>query len=812
MNHSIRQSFNHSLILLVLLFLFSSLGQAQNLDAIKQQSGLSEEELKAKAAAAGYTPEDMYKLQRSTAIKDSAVKSAAEQNKIIVTPPQAPKSSNFAVPDFAGREGAEGLQAFGYNVFNYAATSFEPSGNVPTPTNYVVGPGDEIVVTLWGETQLVHNVTVSKNGDIVIPNVGLVNVNGLTIKELRAKLFSVLSGAYSSLKSSDVNAKTRLDVSTGKLRSVKVYVLGEVNTPGGYSLPALSTSFTALYYSGGPTINGSLRNVQVMRGGKIIGEVDLYEYLSTGNKTKDVKLEDEDIVFIPPVGKRVAVNGNAFRTAIYEMKNDEKLSDLLNYAGGLKFTAYFDRVHVERIIPFAQRKNYENNVLSIDLNFGSADELIKSNYQLENGDVVQIRGVNTLPENRVSISGYVKKPGVYELTTPGMTIKDLIIKADSLQKEAFLDKGLLIRTLPSEKKEIFSFNVTLALQGESGNNFPLMNRDEVRISNQQTYFPARSVEIVGAVKNPGTFTRFENMTLTKLMTLAGGVTDAATTRNIEITRMDTSKVGVFSKRFTADLPNEYWKLDPDKDFMLKDYDRVLVKTDPLKEFNRTVTISGEVNYPGSYTILREGEKLSNFIKRSGGLKETAYTKGISIVRDQKLWEDSFFPIADSIIFRNQSIALFNPALISGLSKRVPIEWDEVIADSNSVYNIVLWPGDQLVVPRDPQIVNVVGDVGIPSSVPYKSGKKLSYYIDQAGKYKLTSAKGEEIVILPNGKIWNRSGFFLIPDPPIESGSRIIVPTLVEYDNTSAWAVVRDIMTGLSSAIVVILSVWQLSKL
>jgi protein involved in polysaccharide export with SLBB domain len=775
-----------------------------------KDSGMTEEELRKKAESAGYTAEDLGKLQQASAQKEAATQSAADQQKVIVTPPSPQRNQSFGVAEFQGREGAENLQAFGYNVFNYSVTTFEPSLNVPVPTNYVVGPGDEIVISLWGETQLVHNLTVSKNGDIYIPNVGLVAVNGLTLKELKSKLFVVLSNVYASLKPGDVEASTKLDVTTGKLRSVKVYVLGEVNTPGGYTLPAMSSSFTALYYCGGPTLNGSLRNVQVMRGGKNIATIDLYDYLITGSKSKDVRLEDEDIIYVPPVGKRVAIGGNAFRPAIYELKKDEKLSDLLKYTGGLKFTAYFDRVHVERIIPFDQRKSYANNILSLDIRFKNVEELLKSNYALENGDVVTIAGVNSLPENRVSITGYVKKPGVYELKE-GMKISDLIFKADSLLKEAFTEKGILIRTLPSEKKQILNFNVELALKGDHENNYPLMNRDEIRIYNQENFFPTHSVEISGEVKNPGVYTRFSNMSLSELIILAGGITERALTKDIEITRLDTVNTEVYAQKYIYDLPKDYWKAANSHDFYLKDFDRVLIKPDPNKNFAQTISVTGEVKNPGVYTILYEGEKLCSFLKRAGGFRKTAFTKGIYIQRKDGLFQKSGVKdLPDSILIKNKVTAIFDRSVLSEYSNRIPIEWEDLSTDTNSVYNLKLLPGDMIVVPKDPQTITVLGDVGLPSFVPYKHGAKPDYYIRQAGGYTQTSSEGDEIVIGPNGKKWESSGFFLISDPEVTSGSTIIVPSEVKYES-DAWPFIRDVFTVLSSTAVVILTVINLTK-
>ena len=788
---------------------------AQSLDDLQKKvkaSGLSEDELKKKAEAAGYTIEDYNKLQEAASKKEAATASTATQEKVIVTPPNVQRNTASTVPEFAGREGAAGLEAFGYKIFNYSPSTFEPSLNVPVPTSYVVGPGDEIVITLWGETQIVHNLTVSKNGDIYIPNVGLVPVNGLSLNEVRTKVFNALSKVYSSLKSSDVEAKTKLDVSTGKLRSVKVYVLGEVNTPGGYTLPSLSTSFTALYYCGGPTVNGSLRNVKIMRGGKIISEIDLYEYLITGNKSKDVRLEDEDIIFVPPVGKRVAITGNAFRPAVYELKENEKLNDLLNYAGGLKFTAFFDRVHIERIIPFAQRKFYANNILSLDLNFKTVNELTNDKYPLENGDVVTIPGINSLPENRVTITGFVKKPGVYELPTSGMHIKDLIFKADSLTKDAFLDNAILIRTLPSEKKEIYNFNVSLALKGDSGNNLPLLNRDEIRIFNQETFFPTRSIEISGEVKKPGVYTRFLNMTVSELITLAGGLTDKATSKNIEVARLDTTNANIYSQKFSIDLPEEYWKVSNSADFVLKDYDRVLVKPDPLKNFSQVVSVTGEVNFPGSYTILYQGEKLTDFIKRSGGFKKTAYVKGIFVRRGNPLFSTlTSIKLPDSLKLKYNYSALYDKTSFDNLfAGMIPIDWEELKDNGNNIYDLTLFPGDVIVVPKDPMVINVLGEVGIPSSVPYKKGAGLSYYIKQAGGYTMNSADGDEIVMQPNGAKWNSSGWFFIPNDDIDSGATIFVPDRINK-SSDVWPIIRDIVSVAGSAAIIVLTAKNLTK-
>lgn len=798
----------------VLIFVSVVIAQSQSqLEELKKlvDDGASEEVLKEKATAMGLTFEDYLKAEEASKNKEAVIKESEGQTDVIVTPKKN-QNRNYKVVDFNNRVNANELDAFGYNMFSYAPATFEPSLHVPVPKSYIVGPGDEIVITLWGETQLVHNVTVSKEGDVYIPNVGLVSVNGLSLQEVKQKLFNSLSQVYSSLsKDYDKEGGTRLDVSTGKLRSVKIFVLGETQTPGGYTFPALSTVFTALYYSGGPNINGTLRNIKVIRDGKEIATIDLYEYLLEGKSSSDVNLVDSDVIFIPKVGKRVAITGNVFKPAIYELKEGENLGDLLNYSKGLDNTAYFERVSVERVLPFAQRKSEQKNIINLDLTFDSREDLLSSQFKLYDGDVVTIRGINLEPRNRVSISGLVYKPGVYELVNSSMTIKDLINAADGLRDEAFFETAFLIRTLPTEKKEIYKFNIEKALEGDPEHNLYLENRDEVRIFQLEDFFPTRSVEISGAVKNPGFYSRSKYLTVSDLIVLAGGLTEFATTKDIEITRIDSTSIEVLSTKFNIDLPKDYWNLPAEDEFLLRDYDRVLIKTDPNLEPQRKVQISGEVNYPGSYSLLNKNDKVYNLLNRAGGFTSSAYLKGIYLERDDpQVLSSARVKIPDSLLFRNQIDYMFDTDLLNRYSARIPIEWEEISRDTNSVYNIQLKPDDRIVVPEDPKVVKVLGDVGIPSNVPFREGKSVSYYIEQAGGYTATSARGKEIVIQANGRKLEESGWFFIPDESVESGGVIIVPSEIEY-KSDAWPLIRDIVSIVSSTAVLILTVINLTN-
>jgi protein involved in polysaccharide export with SLBB domain len=403
-------------------------------------------------------------------------------------------------------------------------------------------------------------------------------------------------------------------------------------------------------------------------------------------------------------------------------------------------------------------------------------------------------------------------PGVYQLTNGLMTVRDLVFKADSTFPEAFLSKATLIRILPNEKKEIITFDLSKAIAGDPYNNLVLQNRDEVTVYTEETFHPTKNVEIAGAVRNPGSFTRYQNMTLSELIILAGGLTDAATTKEIEITRLDTLSTEIYAQKFSVNLPKEYWIKNKHDDFFLQDFDRVLVKNDPAKTYENNISIQGEVQFPGSYTILYEGEKITDFLSRAGGFKNAAYKEGIYVKRETRILNRiESVEFSDSLRKNYFDKPIYDREnFTKEFSNRIPIRWDEIEEDHSSEYNLQLQPGDVVVVPKNPDVVYVAGEVGIPSSVPYKKGASLSYYIKQAGGYLKNSAEGEEIVVQPNGKKWETSGWFFISNDEIESGATILVPSMIE-SNSDSWPVIRDIVTVVSSAAVLVLTVTNLTK-
>jgi protein involved in polysaccharide export with SLBB domain len=795
------------LTLIVLATTISITGQSVKDQMIKKKAselGISEDELRKKAGEMGYDVSGASDAEAAKTVVPVTVKQE-------VTAPQK-SISNYKVPEFSGRSD---LNAFGYSIFNYSPSTFEPGLNVPVPKNYVIGPGDEIVISLWGETQMVKNFIVSKEGTIYLQEAGMVNVVGLTLEEVKSKLFKVLSKTYASLKSKKSNERTFMEVTTGALRTVKVFCLGEIVRPGGYSLPSLSTAFTALYYSGGPKISGSLRNVKVIRDGEAVAVLDLYEYLSSGVKSNDISLQEGDVVYVERVGKRVALGGSVFKPAIYELKPDEKFNDLINYAGGINFNTYTDRVSVTRVIPFDQRDLYEKNIIKIDLNFPTKEQLLESNFEFQDGDVVSLFSVNSLMENAVAITGAVKKPGSYELTT-GMRISDLVLKADSLKEEVFVEQAVLYRTLPTLKKEMFTFNLQKALANDPAHNLKLENEDEVQIFVHERFFPTRSVQIYGQVNNPGTFSRMEGMTLKDLITIAGGFTFTASLANVELSRLDTTSIEKYYNTFNLKFDEDYWTSETGEDFLLQDFDRVSIKSDPKKKSSDVIKISGEVTYPGSYAILEEGERITNFIERAGGFLNTAYLPGIYVKRTNNYKTgnvgNQLKMLADSMSLAGGAtieVSYYDRVFLSQFSNRIPLEWEEIEDDKNSIYNLRLQPGDEIVVPDDDGVIYISGEVGVESIVPYKEGEDLDYYITQAGGYTSNSSEGRVVVMLPNGKKWESGGLFS-SDDDILSGSKIFVPTEVSVA-FNHWEVIRDITSIIASAALLVLTIENIAK-
>jgi protein involved in polysaccharide export with SLBB domain len=676
------------------------------------------------------------------------------------------------VPGFHGRRGVDSLvQPFGYALFHFPPSTFTPSVTVATPPSYVLGAGDEVVITVWGETQLYHRLQVNREGNVYVPDVGPVMAQGQSMAQFRERLVRRMSTVYSSLTGRAGKASAFLDVSLGQLKTIQVLVLGEVQKPGGYGLTSMSTVLHALYLAGGPNSGGTLRNVQVMRNGETLPGIDLYSYILRGDRSADVPLLDGDIVFVKPVNRRAAIVGLVQRPAIYELRDEEHLGDLVRLAGGLRFDAYVDRLHIERVVPFERRHEYDRDILDFDAKFDNIASLLSSPLPLENGDIVTVYGLQLRYQNRVVIEGSVNKPGPFELR-PGMRVADLIRAADSLRLSTFSERGTLFRTLPNLRKRVYGFNLRLALSGDEQHNLQLMNEDSVVVYADSQFSPRHTVKVFGAVRNPGEYPRLDTMHIADLVVMAGGLAEAASVEGWELSRRDTTDLRTYAQLIKINSQKEYWQEGIPDDLTLRDFDVLFVPFNPKISQQKFVRISGYVLFPGVYSIRSEGERLAEIFSRAGGLRPGAYLEG-------------------SRLFRK-----FNNA---GL---IPLDFRNAIEDITSRDNIVVYDGDSIHVAFTEDVVYVSGEVYVPSPVLFEEGKGLSYYIRQAGGYKEEAEESNTVVFLPGGKKWEHGD--ILP------GSSILVPRKIEKPDT-VLPIIRDLATILVSLAALTVAVIQVTK-
>ena len=753
-------------------------------DSKIKEAGMTREQATQKAKEYGISLEDYMSRQGGAELPKAGEQETPQeltpeetQKKVDIS--KKPVQEIISIPGFSGRTGiSQVVQPYGYNIFQYPGTTFEPVVNVATPPTYLLGVGDEVVVTVWGETRLNYTLVINKEGNVVVPDVGPVGAIGNTIQQLREKLLKRMTAAYSGLRNGAADASTSMDISLGKLKTLQVFVLGEVIRPGGYSLSSLSTIMHALYLSGGPTVGGSLREVQLKRDGKVFKTLDVYDYLTKADNSKDARLQDGDIILIKPVGKRVALLGNLFRPGIYELRPTEKLKDVIAISGGMLFDTYFNRVHIERIIPFEQRISYQKNVMDIDLRFQAIDDLIKSATELQDGDIVSFYKINDFFQNRVSINGNVKKPGVYELKD-GMKVKDLIVKSDSLIGVTF-SRGFIFRITPDQRREIVPFDPNKAFEEDPAHNFPLENEDEVIVYKTSLFHPTRYVDIAGEVRKPGRYPRDEKMTLSDLIVLASGLTENAYVDSIEISRLDTLSIKDYTIAKKVNITKSYWENGNGLSIPLADLDFVFVPRDPKIADVRLITINGLVKFPGVYPLSFGGERLADIIDRAGGLLEGAYLEGSTYTRKGKA------------------------------AGKISLDLKKAYENRNSSDNVLVNGGDEIMIWWKDDIVYMSGEFFVPRPVLYKQGASIDYYISQAGGFTENAYESAVAVFLPSGKKWEPSWGFL-PDPEILPGSVIIAQKKVDKPDT-IMPYIRDIVSIVSSLATVTVSVIAISRI
>ncbi|MFN3740311.1 MAG: SLBB domain-containing protein [Thermodesulfovibrionales bacterium] len=692
------------------------------------------------------------------------------------------------------------IRQFGYDLFRQPPSTFAPVERVPVSPDYVIGPGDEIRIAVWGKIDGQWSVVVDRDGNISIPKLGVLGVTGLTFKELKELIYKEFSKYYTGFE---------MNVSMGTLRTIRVYVVGNAQRPGAYTVSSLATLVNALFEAGGPSKTGTMRDIQVKRNGKTIVNFDMYDLLLKGDKTKDIRLMPEDVIFIPPVGPLVGIAGNVKKPAIYELKEETRLKDLFSMAGGLKASAYLQRIQVERI--------FQNEVkIILDTDFKDLDK--EKDIILKDGDIVKVFPIINVIINAVTLQGNVTKPGLYQWFE-GMRVSDVIKDPlKDLLPETYFELSLIERYIPPDyHREIIFFNLGKALFERDRNEDKLLQPyDRLTVYQKWDFIDRPMVRITGAIHKPDRYELRENMKISDLVKLAGGLKYYAYLKDVELTRVTPTPSGPLTKKILIDLEKAL-KGDPEQDIPLQQDDYLFVRTIPEWELYRQVSITGEVEFPGIYTI-KKGERLSSLIERAGGFTDKAYLRGAIFTRPsvKELQQRQINEMIDRLERELLSVSSASVAtattpeeakmfqaeaeqkrqFIQRLRQvralgRMVVRLDEPEKLKDTVYDIELEDGDSIHIPQMPSTVQVIGSVYNQTAFVWDKEKDYPDYIELAGGFTENANKSDLYILKVDGSAvkpgkgffgirWNRAlKRWEVGGSEIEPGDTIVVPERLE---------------------------------
>lgn len=652
---------------------------------------------------------------------------------------------------------------FGRNIFNIDKLTFQPNLNMATPENYRLGPGDEVIVDVWGASQNTMRLEISPDGYVNITNLGPVYLNNMTIKDARQLLKQELGKIYA-------DSANNIQVTLGNIRTIQVNVMGEVRAPGTYALSSLSTVFHALYASGGVSDIGSLRNVQVARGGKTIARLDVYEYIMKGLIQDDIRLQDGDVVIVPTYDELVKITGKVKRPMFYEMKNGESVATLLKYAGGFSSDAYKKSIRVLR------KDGKEFSVKTVD-------DIDYSAFKLIDGDVVTVDSILNRFNNRLEVKGAVYHPGVFELSGSLNTVRQLVEKADGLLGDAFTGRAVLYRERENLTKEVLPVDIEGILKGTSP-DIALQKNDILYIPSIHDLQDMGKVTISGEVNKPGSYTYADHMSLEDLVITAGGLKESASLVRVDVSRRirdpkGTTEPDMIGQNFSFGLKDGF-VVDGEAGFELQPYDQVFVRRSPSYNEQVNVTVDGEVLYRGEYTLSTKSERLSSLIQRAGGVSRYAYVRGAKLRRVAN--EEELCRMEDVVKMVRREIG---ETLATSLGLKVDstftvgIDLEAALANPGGDADLVLREGDVLTVPEYNNTVKVNGAVMMPNTVSYAAGKSVKYYLSQAGGYSANAKKSQKFIIYMNGQVAEVKGS---GKKQIEAGCEIVVPNKTKKFN------------------------------
>ena len=675
----------------------------------------------------------------------------------------------------SGTTEVQGKKVFGHDIFNQRLLSFEPNMNIATPRDYVLGAGDQVIVDIYGGSQKSLSLTVSPEGSVTVPGYGPIQLGGLSVSAAQSRLRSTLGARYSS---------SELRLTVGQTRSILVNVMGEVRTPGTYHLSAFASVFHALYRAGGISDLGTLRNIRVIRGGRTVATIDVYDYILNGRLSGNILLKEDDVIQVQPYENLVGISGNVKRPMFYELRKNETLSTLIGFAGGFTSDAHRKSVRVVR---------EEGDLYSVY----NVDEFEQTTFKMSDGDAVNVEGMLNRFENMAEVKGAVFRPGQYRLGQQVTTVRTLIEQADGLTEDAFTARAVLHRLKADRTLQVIPVDVAGIMSGMVP-DIPLKNEDVLFIPTQTDLLQRRTLTIVGEVMAPGEYQFADNTTLEDLIMQAGGLTDAASVAKVDVSRRivdpkATVASSELAKTYTFSLKDGF-VIDGTQGFLLEPYDIVQVRRSPGYHTPRSVSIEGEVTFEGSYTLEKKKQRLSDLVKLAGGITADAYVKGARLERRindlERARREMAYYSAFQSVNGDDSVSMQKIAETDVYT--VGIRLDEALKHPGSDADIVLREGDRLVIPEYVNTVKISGDVMYPNTVSFEEGKNYKWYVRQAGGFGHRAKKKHTYVVYPNGTIAQVGhGADIMP------GCEIIVPSKPKRQTMSIaqWV---SIGTGLAS--------------
>ena len=796
-----------------------------------------------RAGAQGYNEFDILKIAQSQGFTldeidklDKRFKSAKNVNRIAETATAPLEETRLRKQWLQDIEVFREIDSdvFGYNVFRGTSfLSFQSNLNLPTPSDYILGPGDKIFIDIYGESEAYYQVEVSPEGNALLENIGPVSLSGLKLNDAKNRLKNKLRKIYTGISS----GKTSINISVGIPRAIRINIAGEVQLPGTYNFSAFNTLYNALYVAGGITEDASLRDIRLYRNNKLISSVDVYDFLKSGDMSTDVRLDNGDLILVGTYKNRVTIKGNVITPGRFEFIEDESLLDLINYAGGFRENAYRKSVKITRI--------FDDKLKIVDVNSDQFEF-----FNLKSGDIVEVGQIINKFENKVVIKGSVYRPGIYSFEE-GLNLKKLIEKSEGLKPDTYFEKAIITRTNEDLSTTTISFNLRNELSKNDDQIF-LKQDDVVSISSINDLREDRYLEISGEINNPGIYPYSQNIKLNDLIIIAGGLKNKATLRNIEVSRLKSSNNNDFDK--SSEIM--YVNLNENNDsFELKPFDHIIVRKDPSIEALTYANIEGEVKYPGKYAISSRKERISDFIERAGGIKDYAYLKGGTLIRkteffDKKSETDKqiddleklknklvsssnlLSEAEESLLFRvdeninklktqnssNQDFSdyvkkervseilernLSTEKYTTNMSESIGINLESILKNPGSKSDLLVQEGDIIVVPKKLETVRLRGELLYPTTVRHMPSRGLKYYINSSGGFDSKAKRNGTYVVYANGDVARTKKFlFFNLYPKAEPGCEVIVPRKSEK-NPLAVSQILNFTTGLAALLIAI---------